>query len=168
MAFVTEKEKKKELKNNISNYMKLLFRRSVEEATPQQLFQAVSYAIKDIVVDDWMATHKAYEKKDVKTVYYLSMEFLMGRALGNMIINLKEDKVVREVLDEMGVNLDLLRMKSRMQLLVMVVLDVWQPAFWIPYLHLGIRLMAVVSATNMVCSSRKSKMVSRLKHRMTG
>ena len=108
MAFVTEKEKKKELKNNISNYMKLLFRRSVEEATPQQLFQAVSYAIKDIVVDDWMATHKAYEKKDVKTVYYLSMEFLMGRALGNMIINLKEDKVVREVLDEMGVNLDLL------------------------------------------------------------
>ena len=88
--------------------MKLLFRRSVEEATPQQLFQAVSYAVKDIVVDDWMATHKAYEKKDVKTVYYLSMEFLMGRALGNMIINLKEDKVVREVLDEMGVNLDLL------------------------------------------------------------
>ena len=108
MAFITEKEKKKELKNNISNYMKLLFRRSVEEATPQQLFQAVSYAVKDIVVDDWMATHKAYEKKDVKTVYYLSMEFLMGRALGNMIINLKEDKVVREVLDEMGVNLDLL------------------------------------------------------------
>ena len=167
MVFVTEKEKKKELKNNISNYMKLLFRRSVEEATPQQLFQAVSYAVKDIVVDDWMATHKAYEKKDVKTVYYLSMEFLMGRALGNMIINLKEDKVVREVLDEMGVNLDLLE-KSRMQLLVMVVLDVWQPAFWIPYLHLVIRLMAVVSATNMVCSSRKSKMVSRLKHRMTG
>lgn len=83
--FVTEREviygicngkgKEKELKNNISNYMKLLFRRSVEEATPQQLFQAVSYAIKDIVVDDWMATHKAYEKKDVKTVYYLSMEF---------------------------------------------------------------------------------------------
>ena len=147
MVFVTEKEKKKELKNNISNYMKLLFRRSVEEATPQQLFQAVSYAVKDIVVDDWMATHKAYEKKDVKTVYYLSMEFLMGRALGNMTC---------------------LRMKSRMQLLVMVVLDVWQPAFWIPYLHLVIRLMAVVSATNMVCSSRKSKMVSRLKHRMTG
>ena len=108
MVFVTEMEKKKDLKNNISNYMKLLFRRSVEEATPQQLFQAVSYAVKDIVVDDWMATHKAYEKKDVKTVYYLSMEFLMGRALGNMIINLKEDKVVREVLDEMGVNLDLL------------------------------------------------------------
>ena len=86
--------------------MKLLFRKSVEEANPQQMFQAVAYAVKDIVVDDWMATHKAYEKKDVKTVYYLSMEFLMGRAMGNMIINLKEDKMVREVLDEMGVNLD--------------------------------------------------------------
>lgn len=57
MAFVTEKEKKKELKNNISNYMKLLFRRSVEEATPQQLFQAVSYAIKDIVVDEIGRAH---------------------------------------------------------------------------------------------------------------
>lgn len=168
MAFVTEKEKKKELKNNISNYMKLLFRRSVEEATPQQLFQAVSYAVKDIVVDDWMATHKAYEKKDVKTVYYLSMEFLMGRALGNMIINLKEDKVVREVLDEMGVNLDLLEDEEPDAALGNGGLGRLAACFWIPYLHLGIRLMAVVSATNMVCSSRKSKMVSRLKHRMTG
>ena len=157
------------MKNNISNYMKLLFRRSVEEATPQQLFQAVSYAIKDIVVDDWMATHKAYEKKDVKTVYYLSMEFLMGRALGNMIINLKEDKVVREVLDEMGVNLDLLEDEEPDAALGNGGLGrLAASLFWIPYLHLGIRLMAVVSATNMVCSSRKSKMVSRLKHRMTG
>ena len=108
MAFLTEKEKKKELKTNISNYMKLLFRRSVEEATPQQLFQAVAYAVKDIVVDDWMATHKAYEKKDVKTVYYLSMEFLMGRALGNNLINLKAYKEVKEALEEIGLNLDVI------------------------------------------------------------
>ena len=73
MTFLTEKERKKELKTNIENYMKLLFRKSVEEANPQQMFQAVAYAVKDIVVDDWMATHKAYEKKDVKTVYYLSI-----------------------------------------------------------------------------------------------
>ena len=99
---------KEGFKKEVITNVKTLYRRPIEEATPQQLFQAVSYAVKDIVVDDWMATHKAYEKKDVKTVYYLSMEFLMGRALGNMIINLKEDKVVREVLDEMGVNLDLL------------------------------------------------------------
>ena len=108
MGFQTEKEKKKELKTNIENYMKLLFRKSVEEASSQQLFQAVAFAVKDIVVDDWMATHRAYEKKDVKTVYYLSMEFLMGRALGNIIINLKQDEIVREVLDELGVNLDVL------------------------------------------------------------
>ena len=108
MAFLTEMEKKKELKKNIESYMRLLFRKSVQEASEQQLFQAVAFAVKDIVVDDWMDTHKEYEKKDVKTVYYLSMEFLMGRALGNIIINLKQDKIVREVLDELGVNLDAL------------------------------------------------------------
>ena len=105
---MTEHDKKTHLKQDIENYMKLLFRKPVNEATNQQLFQAVAYAVKDIVVDDWLETHKQYEEKDVKTVYYLSMEFLMGRALGNMIINLKQDKVVREVLDELGVDLDVL------------------------------------------------------------
>ena len=108
VKYLTKAEKKARLKNDIENYMKLLFRKPVEQATNQQLFQAVSYAVKDIVVDDWFDTHKEYEEKDVKTVYYLSMEFLMGRALGNMIINLKQDEVVREVLDELGVNLDVI------------------------------------------------------------
>ena len=108
MMFVTEKDRKAKLKSNIENYMRMLFRKSLDEATPQQIFQAVAYAVKDTVVDDWMATHKEYEKQDVKTVYYLSMEFLMGRALGNIIINLKQDKIVREVLDEMGIDLDVL------------------------------------------------------------
>lgn len=108
MNFFVDNNKKNQLKRDIENYMKLLFRKPVEKATNQQLFQAVSYAVKDIVVDDWMETHKQYEEKDVKTVYYLSMEFLMGRALGNMIINLKQDKVVREVLDELGVDLDVI------------------------------------------------------------
>ena len=106
--YLTKAEKKAHLKKDIENYMKLLFRKPVEQATNQQLFQAVSYAVKDIVVDDWFDTHKQYEEKDVKTVYYLSMEFLMGRALGNMIINLKQDEVVREVLEELGVNLDVI------------------------------------------------------------
>ena len=108
MNFMTEHDKKAHLKQDIENYMKLLFRKPVEQATNQQLFQAVAYAVKDIVVDDWLETHKQYEEKDVKTVYYLSMEFLMGRALGNMIINLKQDKVIREVLEEMGVDLDVI------------------------------------------------------------
>ncbi len=108
MDFITEHEKKVQLKKEIENYMKLLFRKPVEKATPQQLFQAVSYAVKDTVMDDWLETHKQYSEKDVKTVYYLSMEFLMGRALGNMIINLKQDKIVREVLEELGVDLDII------------------------------------------------------------
>ncbi len=108
MDFITEHERKSQLKKDIENYMRLLFRKDVAEATPQQLFQAVSYAVKDTVVDDWLDTHKQYTEQDVKTVYYLSMEFLMGRALGNMIINLKQDKIVREVLEELGVDLDVI------------------------------------------------------------
>ena len=87
--------KKEELKESIEDYLKILFRKTVDEANQQQIFQAVSYAIKDIIVDQWIATHKEYEKQDAKTVYYLSMEFLMGRALGNNIINMRADKVVK-------------------------------------------------------------------------
>lgn len=102
-----QKFKKEELRESIEDYLKILFRKSVDEANKQQIFQAVSYAVKDIIVDRWMATHKEYEKQDAKTVYYLSMEFLMGRALGNNIINLGADKVVREVLAEMGIDLNM-------------------------------------------------------------
>lgn len=78
MNILAESSRKAQLKSDIENYMKLLFRKPIEKATEQQIFQAVAYAVKDIVVDDWMETHKQYEEKDVKTVYYLSMEFLMG------------------------------------------------------------------------------------------
>jgi len=97
---------KETLKKEIGNYLKILFRRNIEEADSQQMFQALAYALKDDIVDKWMATHKQYEKLDAKTVYYLSMEFLTGRALGNIIINLKADKVVRETLEEMGFDLN--------------------------------------------------------------
>ncbi|WP_026835546.1 glycogen/starch/alpha-glucan phosphorylase [Eubacterium xylanophilum] len=106
MTLLTTQGQKEEFKKDVQNYMRLLFRKDIDKASSQQLFQAVSYAIKDIVVDDWFETHKLYEEKDVKTVYYLSMEFLMGRALGNIIINLRKDKIVREVLDELGVDLN--------------------------------------------------------------
>ncbi|HEX3023227.1 MAG TPA: glycogen/starch/alpha-glucan phosphorylase [Lachnospiraceae bacterium] len=99
---------KEELKKSIEDNMKILFRKSIDEATKQQLFQAISYSIKDNIVDQWMATHKEYEDKDAKTVYYLSMEFLMGRALGNNIINMKASKVVKETLDELGIDLNVI------------------------------------------------------------
>ena len=95
-------------KRSVLYNVKTLYRKTLEEATPQQIFQAVSYAIKDMIVDNWMTTQKQYEKDDPKTVYYLSMEFLMGRALGNNIINLKAYKEVAEALDDLGLNLDVI------------------------------------------------------------
>ncbi len=99
---------KEEFKKSVEDYMKVLFRKSVSEASKQQLFQAVSYAVKDIIIDQWMATHREYEEKDVKTVYYLSMEFLMGRALGNNIINMQANKIIEEALDELGIDLNVI------------------------------------------------------------
>ena len=99
---------KEEFKKDIENYAKVLFRKSIKEANDQEKFQAVSYAVKDIVVDQWMATHKTYEEQDVKTVYYLSMEFLTGRALGNIIINLKGNQAIKEAVEELGMNQDVI------------------------------------------------------------
>ena len=93
---------KKEVKNNVKH----LFRKEVREATPQQLFQAVSYAVKEVIIDDWIATQKQYEKDDPKIVYYMSMEFLMGRALGNNLINMTAYTEVKEALEEMGIDLN--------------------------------------------------------------
>ena len=95
-------------KRDVRNNVKTLFRKEVEEATPQQLFQAVSYAVKEAIIDDWLATQKQYEKDDPKTVYYMSMEFLLGRALGNNLINMTADQEVKEALEEMGIDLNVI------------------------------------------------------------
>ncbi|MDD7209360.1 MAG: glycogen/starch/alpha-glucan phosphorylase [Lachnospiraceae bacterium] len=100
-----DKEKfKEELEANV----RMLFRRSLNEATPQQIYQAVAYSVKDDIIDNWIETHKAYEKQDKKMVYYMSMEFLMGRALGNNMINLLCYDEVRETLEELGIDLNLI------------------------------------------------------------
>ena len=95
-------------KRSVLYNVKTLYRKTMEEATPQQIFQAVSYAIKDAVVDHWMETQKEYEKQDPKMVYYMSMEFLMGRALGNNIINLQAYYTVGEALKELGVDINVI------------------------------------------------------------
>ena len=100
---------KKQVKENV----KALFRKTLEEANEQQIYQAVAYTVKDTIIDNWLETQKAYEKQDPKTVYYLSMEFLMGRALGNAMINLKEYREVAEALDEMGININLVEDEER-------------------------------------------------------
>lgn len=104
MADFDKENFKKEVINNVKN----LFRKSIDEATQQQVFQAVAYAVKDDIIDRWIATQKAYEKQNAKTVYYLSMEFLMGRALGNNMINLTCYEQIKEALDELGFDLNVL------------------------------------------------------------
>ncbi|MBQ6886014.1 MAG: glycogen/starch/alpha-glucan phosphorylase [Lachnospiraceae bacterium] len=107
MAKTTKPAFDKELfKRSVLYNVKTLYRKTLEEATEQQIFQAVSYAIKDDIIDHWLETQKAYEKEDPKTVYYLSMEFLMGRALGNNLINLQAYEEVKKALEELGLNIN--------------------------------------------------------------
>ena len=103
-----EKFDKVEFQKTVKSNVKRLYRKTVEEATQQQLFQAVSYAVKDDIIDRWLMTQEQYKKDDPKTVYYMSMEFLMGRALGNNLINLTDYKEVQEALEEMGINLNVI------------------------------------------------------------
>ena len=97
---------KEALKKDVEQNVKQLFRKTVDEASQQELYQAVSYVVKDAIIDDWIATQKQYEKDDPKIVYYMSMEFLLGRALGNNLINMTAYKEVKEALEEMGLNLN--------------------------------------------------------------
>ena len=104
----TSKFNKEEFKKAVVENVKTQYRKTIDEATPQQVYQAVAYAVKDTIIDQWIATHKEYEKNNVMTVYYLSMEFLMGRALGNNMINLTYYKEVKEALDELGFDLNVI------------------------------------------------------------
>ena len=94
----------KDVQDNVKN----LYRKTIKEATQQEIFQAVSFTVKDVIIDEWLATQRSFDKQDPKMFYYMSMEFLMGRALGNNLINLKAYKQVKEALEEMGLNLDVI------------------------------------------------------------
>ena len=97
---------KTEFKKEVNDYVKIFSRKPLEEASQLEKYQGVAYALKDFIIDQWIATHKEYEKQDAKTVYYLSMEFLMGRALGNIIINLAGRKDIKEAIEELGLDLN--------------------------------------------------------------
>lgn len=100
---------KKEVKDNV----RVLYRKNLDEANQLQIFNAVCFAVKERIIEDWMATQKEYEKKDPKTVYYLSMEFLMGRALGNNLINLRMYSDVEEALGELGIDINVVEDQER-------------------------------------------------------
>ena len=99
---------KEDFKKQVVSNVKNMYRKTIDEASKQQVFQAVAYTVKDYIIDRWIATHKEFEKEDAKTVYYMSMEFLMGRALGNNMINLTCYKEVKEALDELGFDLNVI------------------------------------------------------------
>ena len=97
---------KEEFKKSVKENVKFLYRKTLEEATQEQIFQAVSYTVKDVIIDNWLKSQKAYEKQNPKIVYYMSMEFLMGRALGNNLINLGAYGEVKEALEELGLDIN--------------------------------------------------------------
>ena len=102
----TERFDKKLFKQEVLNNLKTQFRVELDNASQQQIYQAVAYALKEWIIEDWMDTQKTYEEKDPKIIYYMSMEFLMGRALGNNLINMSMYGEVKEALDELGVDLN--------------------------------------------------------------
>lgn len=97
---------KETFKKEVVENVKYLYRKTMDEASEQEIFQAVSYVVKDVIIDQWLATQQEFDKADPKIVYYMSMEFLMGRALGNNLINLTVYNEVKEALEEMGINLN--------------------------------------------------------------
>ncbi len=104
---------KESFKKQVASNVKRLYRKTLDEATPQQIYQAVSYVVKEDVIDRWIATHKVYKEQNVKKVYYLSMEFLMGRQLGNNLINLGYYNEIKEALTEMGLDINFIEDQER-------------------------------------------------------
>lgn len=104
---------KKTFKEQVKDNVRTLFRKKLSEASQQEVFQAVCYAVKDVIIDNWLASQEQFKKDDPKIVYYMSMEFLIGRTLGNNLINLGAYEDVREALDEMGFNINLIEDQER-------------------------------------------------------
>lgn len=152
---------KKKFINDVTETVRHMYRKQLKEASQQEIFQAVSYVVKDVVIDDWLATQQAFDDQDPKIVYYMSMEFLMGRALGNNLINLKAYKEVKEALEEIGLNLDVIEDQEPDPHSETVALDVLQHALWNHWQHLDTQLTAAVSVTVMACSNSRFRMVFR-------
>ena len=159
---------KEGFKKEVINNVKTLYRKTIDEATQQQVFQAVAYAVKDDIIDRWIATHKEYEKENVKTVYYLSMEFLMGRALGNNLINLTFYDEIKEALAELGFDLNVIEDQEPDAALGNGGLGRLAACFLDSLATLGYPAYGCGIVTAMVCSSRQSLTAIRSRSRMTG
>ncbi len=98
----------KELKRAIKDRVRTTFRKDLEEAKPEEVYQALAEVVNDVIIDNWLTTQKEMVKQDPKIVYYMSMEFLMGRALGNNMLNLRGYKEVMEALDDLGIDINVI------------------------------------------------------------
>ena len=116
-----ERIEKKELKKLIRENVKTLYRKTLENASPEELYQAAVFAVRDVITDKWMKTHDEYYERDAKVVYYLSMEFLMGRFFGNALINLEMFDEVKEVFAELGIDYNMVEEASATRIKVYMV-----------------------------------------------
>ena len=148
--------KKETFKQSVEENVRKLYRKTIDNATEQEVYQAVCYAVKDVIMDNWLKTQNTMNEEDPKMVYYMSMEFLMGRALGNNLINLTAYKEVKEALEEMGFDLNVLENQERDLPWATAVSAGWLPVSWILWRRSGIRLTAAESVIVTVCSSRRS------------
>ena len=158
---------KKEFIASVTENVKTMYRKTLKEATQQEIYQAVSLAVKDVVMDEWMATQQVIEKDDPKILYYMSMEFLMGRALGNNLINLGAYGEVKEALEEIGLDLSVIEDQEPDPALGNGGLG-RQHVLWILLLLWAMPHMDVESVTATVCSSSRLLMDFRSKYRITG
>lgn len=95
---------KEAVKSAVVDSLKNLFRKTVDNATDVEIYEAAVYALRTVFTEKWIKTHDEYKEKDVKMVYYLSMEFLMGRFFGNSVMNLLMYDTVKEALEELGLD----------------------------------------------------------------
>ena len=95
---------KEAVKSAVVDSLRNLFRKTVDNATDVEIYEAAVYALRTVFTEKWIKTHDEYKEKDVKMVYYLSMEFLMGRFFGNSVMNLLMYDTVKEALEELGLD----------------------------------------------------------------
>lgn len=95
---------KEELKERILRQLRRQYSKTLEEAHEYEIYYSVARATMDIIVENWYNTKKTQTDEGVKQMYYFSAEFLMGRYMGNNLINLRMNKVMEEVLDDLGID----------------------------------------------------------------
>lgn len=104
---------KEDFKKQLVENLRILSRKTIDNASNENIYQALVFTIRDLVSDKWISTHDTYNKEDCKIVYYLSMEFLMGRFLGNAVLNMSMYDGVKEALDELGIDFNMLEDTER-------------------------------------------------------